>query len=171
MVLHLVKKIAMICFWCKSDDPKEKEAQLNLAFVMLLFLPEIAWYLYGSLFIYSQEMQPCRHSSVVEIKVLWITAIALIAHSYIYFIVLVGVMIFFCFAYKLFVDWAKMEERQAPYVMENKPIEILAEVPVVNNLDVFALQKFKTLKRSNSVDQIITDKPIKPIIKGPPVKR
>ena len=56
MVLHLVKKIAMICFWCKSDDPKEKEAQLNLAFVMLLFLPEIAWYLYGSLFIYSQEM-------------------------------------------------------------------------------------------------------------------
>ena len=80
-------------------------------------------------------------------------------------------MIFFCFAYKLFVDWAKMEERQAPYVMENKPIEILAEVPVVNNLDVFALQKFKTLKRSNSVDQIITDKPIKPIIKGPLVKR
>ena len=56
MLLHLTKKIAMICFWCKSEDPKEKEACLNLVFVGLLFLPEIAWYLYGSLFIYSEEM-------------------------------------------------------------------------------------------------------------------
>ena len=161
MALHLVKKIAMICFWYKSDDPKEKEAQLNLVFVTLLFLPEIAWYLYGSLFIYGKEMQPCRHSSSVELKALWITAIACIAHSYIYFFVLMAVMIFFCFAYKLFLDWAKLDERQAPYVMDNKPIEILAEVPVVNNLDMFALHKFKPLQRSNSVDQIITTpKPI-----------
>ena len=97
-------------------------------------------------------MQPCRHGEVIELQVLWVTAIALIAHSYIYFLVLVAVMVFFCFAYKLFLDWAKLEERQAPYVMTNKPIEILAEVPVVNNLDVFALHKFKTLQRSNSVD-------------------
>ena len=61
-------------------------------------------------------------------------------------------MIFFCFAYKLFLDWAKMDEKQAPNVMNNKPIEILAEVPVVNNLDMFALHKFKPLERSNSVD-------------------
>ena len=80
-----------------------------------------------------------------------------------------AVMIFFCFAYKLFLDWAKIDERQAPYVMDNKPIEILAEVPVVNNLDMFALHKFKPLQRSNSVDQIITTP--KPILNEYPLKR
>ena len=169
MLLHLAKKIVMICFWCYSDDPKEKEAQLNLVFVGLLFLPEIAWYLYGSLIIYSQEMQPCWHGEEIELQILWVTALTLIAQSYIYFLVLVAVMVFFCFAYKPFLDWAKLEERQAPYAMTNKPIEILAEVPVVNNLDVFALHKFKSRQRSNSMDQII-EAP-KPILKNPPVQR
>ena len=53
--------------------------------------------------------------------------------------------------------------------MDNKPIEILAEVPVVNNLDMFALHKFKPLERANSVDQIITTP--KPILNEPPIKR
>ena len=104
----------MICIWCRGKDPKELEVQLNLFYVVSLFLPELAWYIYGSIFIYSPNMDPCRHHGETRIKALWITAIALIVHSYVYFVILLFVAIFFCCAYKLYKDWSKLEEEIKP---------------------------------------------------------
>ena len=109
MTLHLVKKILMICIWCRAKDPKELEVQLNLFYVISLFLPELAWYIYGNIFIYNSSMEPCRYHEANEIKALWITVIILIVDSYIYFLVLGLVAIFFCCAYKLWLDWTKLE--------------------------------------------------------------
>ena len=168
MILHLIKKLFMICFWCRGKDPKELEVQLNLFYVISLFLPEIAWYTYGSIVIYSSEMEPCRVHDEHEIKLLWITVILLIVHSYIYFMILVVIAIIFCFAYKLYRDWSMMENRsKRTYSETNKPIQILADVPVVNNLDVFAMHKFKSGVISDRKVMHSPKLPVRSVLKHP----
>ena len=143
-MLHLVKKAVMIYIWYMGKDPKELEIKMNSFYIISVFLPELACYAFGSIVIYSGDMEPCRYSGETRIKILWFTSIVLVIHSYLYFIVLLLIVIFFCYAYVHYVNMQKREtESKRIYTVSNKAIEILAKVPVINNLDVFALHKYK----------------------------
>ena len=42
-IAHLVRRVILACFWLKSTDPTMHQVQLDLAFLLLVFLPEIGW--------------------------------------------------------------------------------------------------------------------------------
>ena len=102
MVLHLVKKVCMICIWKVAKNPKESEVHINILYLISLFVPEIIWYIFGSIFIYSDLMEVCYESDDNLTKMLWATTVVLIIHSYLYFLMLVLVLIGFCVAYNQF---------------------------------------------------------------------
>ena len=82
--------------------------------------------------------------------------------GYVYFFMIVLISIGFCYAYKLYVDWAKYDEKNKRTYISNKPVEFLSEVPVVNNLDVFALHKFKPQPPASPGDKKVAQSPTLP---------
>ena len=100
----------MICFWWKAIEPKQLEVQLNLVFLVIFYLPEILWYIYGSLFFYTEMMDPCKYSKLVPNRILYLSAHAIIIYSYIYFLLLLSILAFFCIAYK---TWTKKIQEDA----------------------------------------------------------
>ena len=76
----------------------------------MFFLPEVAWYAYGSVFIYNDAISPCRSSEELLSKMLFITTMVLIIYTYLYFLVLVIVLILFCMAYNKFSKTIKMKK-------------------------------------------------------------
>ena len=60
MMIHLIKKLCMLCCWWKSKEPKEVEIKINILYMLTLFVPEILWYGFGSYFAFSERMSDCR---------------------------------------------------------------------------------------------------------------
>ena len=133
----------MICCWWKSKEPKEVEIKINIFYLFTAFVPEIIWYGFGSFFAFSESMYECRSSDELEARILWITSLVLIIHSYIYFILLLFIFVGFCIAYRIWSRWAADEENMSTKSPDtNIPAELLAEIPIINNLDTFALHRF-----------------------------
>ena len=56
MFLHLIRSVLMIFMWMKLRDPTLGQIKLELFYGTWVFLFEAAWCIYGSTFIYSEEM-------------------------------------------------------------------------------------------------------------------
>ena len=84
------------------------QVQLDLVFMCLVFLPEIGWYIYGNLFIYTDSITECKeqHSSVMATHALWISTLVLIIYGYLYMILLVGIVTFAILIYCLHKAWS-----------------------------------------------------------------
>ena len=76
----------------------------------MFFLPEVAWYVYGSVFIYSDAINPCRANEELLTKMLFITTTVLIIYTYLYFLVLAIVLIIFFLAYIKFSKSIKLKK-------------------------------------------------------------
>jgi len=58
-ILHLVERIVSLCLWLRSEDPYLQEARTYIFGRIWINLVEAAWIIYGSSFIYSQELKEC----------------------------------------------------------------------------------------------------------------
>ena len=61
-IVHSVKKVILIAAWNTSENPRDFEQQVNVIYIAMFSLPELVWYGYGSLMIYSSEMDACKNS-------------------------------------------------------------------------------------------------------------
>lgn len=58
LVLHLahfLRKLLLAYYWAKSEDPSLCQIKVNLLCVLLLFIPEISWYIYGNTIVYDDN--------------------------------------------------------------------------------------------------------------------
>ena len=111
LVLNQLKKIAMICFWCKSTRPREKEACLNILFLMTVFLADGGWIIYGSVFINSDEMEWCKSEGSV-VGLTYISMRVIIGFTYFCLGLFVLALCFVCLVMKVLSDWRSMEDQQ-----------------------------------------------------------
>ena len=68
----------------------------------MFFFPEMAWYVYGSIFIYGDAMASCRANDDFPKRMLFITTLVLIIYTYLFFLALALIIIVFCMAYNEF---------------------------------------------------------------------
>ena len=109
MVLHIVKKICMICFWNRGEDPKEMEVKLNLLYMILVFIPEISWYIYGGIFIHHESMDPCKefNEGRYATSILYHSVLVLVIFGYIY---LCFILLVFCVYGIVFCQWRQWQK-------------------------------------------------------------
>ena len=138
LVVHLLKKIVMVCFWSRGKNPMEQEAHTNLLYVLMFSFPESLWYMYGNAFIYTSSMEECMNNNNFEIKLLFYLTIGLIWSTYFFFLAILSIAVLFCLAFNKYKANAHSNENMTV----NQYIDILAKVPVVNNFDTFALHRF-----------------------------
>ena len=107
-VAHLIRKVFLIFFWWKAKDPTIQEVQFNIFFGILVFLPEIGWYIYGNTFIYDSAEKECR-TLHPEVETLWRLSLLLIIYGYLLMLMLLGIIIFGIGAYCLYRSWGNLE--------------------------------------------------------------
>ena len=59
-VLHMIERIASAVFWLYANEPTLADIRINIFFRFWLNLFEAGWIIYGSTFIYSEEVQDCE---------------------------------------------------------------------------------------------------------------
>ena len=52
---HLLRKIVLAYFWGTASDPSLCQIKINLLCVLILYIPEISWYIYGDTIVYNQN--------------------------------------------------------------------------------------------------------------------
>ena len=107
-ICHIIRKSVCICLWWKAKDPSIQEMQINVFFILFVFLPEIGWYIYGNTFIYNKEEKECREENP-EVKQLWLLSLILIGYGYLLMIFFLGIICFAAGAYCLYKSWANLE--------------------------------------------------------------
>ena len=84
---------------------------LNLLYLLMFLTPELVWYGYGSLMIFSDSMTNCKKFTEETEKSLLYSAYTLIIYSYAVFIVIITAMILFLIAYVIFKRTAKSYQK------------------------------------------------------------
>ena len=82
------------------------------------------------------------------------------------------ILVGFCIAYRIWSKWAADEDNiSAKSVNTNIPAELLAEVPIINNLDTFALHRFHAVNAQQVNDRKVAQSPhltpVKSALKNP----
>lgn len=54
-LVHIVRKIVIICIWKKAVDPTIACVKVDLVCLFLLHLPELAWYIVGNFLLYDNK--------------------------------------------------------------------------------------------------------------------
>ena len=92
-----------------AKDPALGHIKLEFFYGWLVFIFEVCWSIYGSTFIYSEEMDYCKgdKDESAHALILWITALVLICLGYFLIIYLLGVAIFMCFICLTIRAWNK----------------------------------------------------------------
>lgn len=108
-IAHIVRRVVLSCFWLKSEDPTMHQVQLDLVFMCLIFLPEIGWYVYGNLFIFSSQITECKdlHDDAMSTHALWVSTLILIVFGYLYMLLLLGIVILATTIYVLHKAWSE----------------------------------------------------------------
>jgi len=100
--------------WQYAVDPTTAETRLYVFGTFWLYIFEAAWIIYGSTFIYSEEIRECDATTflafgatIVRVWELRITATVLIILGYLH---LAGIIFLFCFACCIFCVYKKLCE-------------------------------------------------------------
>ena len=99
----------MSCFWKYGGDPKQLEIKLNMYYLITFFIPETCWYIYGSVLIYDETLDPCKNEEL-PIVALYYSAFTIVVGTYIYFIYLLGICVLFLGAFMTFRDYKKGDD-------------------------------------------------------------
>ena len=104
-------------------------------------LPELVWYGYGSLMIYSSEMDACKNSEDSTQKLLILTSYGLVVYTYaVYLSIIIVGIVFFC-AYRIFKKAAISNSNRIR--KSNYLVRFLSLVPLINSLDFVAFHRLK----------------------------
>jgi hypothetical protein len=99
---HIVRQIAAICIWHRAKDPALEQTKSDVAFVILIVIPEIAWYIYGYSFIFTNDTENCR----AEQNSLWVCVLILLVYGMFFIVFCLGVMCFACGVYYVYISWS-----------------------------------------------------------------
>ena len=101
------------CFWAYGKDPTALQAQLDIVFLILVFIPEIGWYIYGNTFVYSL---PCQVEmslgsvSSAEFYMLWVSSLVFIVIGYLHMALFVVILVSYICAYCVYKRQLKKED-------------------------------------------------------------
>lgn len=57
--LHTLTRVVAMCIWGCANDPELAETRLTIFFKIWVYVFEAIWVIYGSTFIYSDEVSTC----------------------------------------------------------------------------------------------------------------
>ena len=86
-----------ICAWKCAKDPCDVEATINIVYVLLAAVPEIACTIYG--FVMIQKVSICRVPGEIYFDLTFYTALIMLITSSIYFLGLILVILVYAAAY------------------------------------------------------------------------
>lgn len=111
--------IVQVCLWLCANDPPLGETKLRLYLQYLVYTFTAGWIIYGSTFMFSDEIKDCKEpvshgfkpSDMINVKALRITAIVLIAQGYLTLLWLLCLCCFGCAMYCLYTSWMRMDTK------------------------------------------------------------
>ena len=109
--IHTIRNCLLIAIWKASKKPREHEQMLNLLYLSMFLTPELVWYGYGSLMIFSDSMTSCKNLTEETEKSLMYSAYTLLIYSYAVFILIIMAIILFLMAYIIFKRTAKSNQK------------------------------------------------------------
>lgn len=128
--VHTVCSIVELVLWLYARDPPLGETKLRLILQYWVYIFTAVWILYGSTFMFSEEIIDCKEpverifksSSVMNVKSLRLTASVLIVLGYFTVLWLVCYLLFGCVMYCLYKSWVKMD-RETEKTIKSKDID------------------------------------------------
>ena len=127
-LLHLIRSLILIIMWIKFRDPALGQMKLEFFYGSLVFILEAAWSIYGSTFIYSDDMDYCKgnHSDQGHAVVLWFTCLIMICLGYLLILYIIAVIFFACVVFMTFRSWnqdqTEEESRQQHKTLKHVPL-------------------------------------------------
>ena len=108
--------IVEILFWGCANDPNLAGTRLRLFFQYWVYLLTAVWIVYGSSFIYADEIKQCKESTEAAgdkqadqvSKLLW-TTVALVVLGYLLILWILCYICLGCLVFKLYKSWVQMD--------------------------------------------------------------
>ena len=99
-IAHFIRKIILACFWRKARDPSLYQIKTDLICVLILYIPEISWYIYGDTIVYNENfLQECADDTIISdmwnfnTGTLRTMMLVLIFYGYFYMFIAVAIII------------------------------------------------------------------------------
>ena len=113
-LIHIVLYTAAIIAWCKANDPPLIETRVSVFGTFWLYLFSAAWVVYGSSFMFSEEIENCEldrdeEKKTFSIQDVRITAKVLIWFGYAAILMAILVACVGCAVYALYKKWSAMD--------------------------------------------------------------
>ena len=115
-LLQITVSLFAVCVWYRANDPTMAETRLYVFGTFWLYLFMATWIIYGSTFIYSDEISQCVDTTfeifgdtVQRVAELRITALVLIVLGYLN---LIGILLLACAGccmYCVYKSWTKVD--------------------------------------------------------------
>ena len=120
--MHTLARLVAILIWLCANDPEIGETRLNVFFKIWVYLFEAIWVIYGSTFIYSEEVSNCEETARLtpshdeieswtfeHVETLRISSIVLLVLGYLIWIWIIGSLLFACAVYRMYTNWTHMD--------------------------------------------------------------
>ena len=108
-----------MCIWHRAKDPALEQTKSDVLFVIFIVIPEIAWYIYGYSFIFSNGTKDCK----TETKSLWVCVMILLIYGMFFIIFCLVVLCVACGIYYMYISWSTHPtDSKSEKEIENLPV-------------------------------------------------
>ena len=117
-VLHLIERTASVCTWLYANEPTIAESRLFIMMRFWLFILEASWIIYGTSFIYDEEIENCGPAELEKgelaadlVEPLRITTTVLVIYGYILLLWICCGCLLFIYCYRTVQSWRDIEKK------------------------------------------------------------
>jgi hypothetical protein len=143
-----LRALVLIYVWKNDADPSLKQTKFDVAFIVLVILPEITWYIYGNTIIYKPQVKEC-HDGVSSY--LWYGMFAIILYGYVFMLFCLLVLIFAIGLICLHSMWnGSAEVNEDEVKIEEETFKL---IPIVGDINQRRTTKMRR-PRVGSVDKV-----------------
>ena len=117
-LVHIVLYSVAVYSWCRANDPPLIETRISVFGSFWLYLFGFAWVIYGSTFVFSEEIDNCDlesefsfqgFSETVSIRDVRITVKVLIVLGYVMMLIALCITCASCALYALYRNWTAQD--------------------------------------------------------------